>query len=84
MADTVPDQPDIWTDGSREPIPHLDVEVAAEGAFVSPVLTFDSNQWDMRRILMAGMRRSAAVCPMGQVLGSDLCSASVLRNSYRY
>ena len=32
MDDTVPDKPNIWTDGSREPIPHLDVEVAGAGA----------------------------------------------------
>ena len=28
MAEAVPDQPNIWSDGSMEPIPHLDVEVA--------------------------------------------------------
>ena len=33
-------------DGSREPIPHLDVEVAGAGAFVhSPANIFDSNHW---------------------------------------
>ena len=38
--------PNIWTDGSREPIPHLDVEVAGAGAFVhSPAIIFDSNHW---------------------------------------
>ena len=26
MIDDVPDSPNIWTDGSREPIPHLDIE----------------------------------------------------------
>ena len=26
--------PNIWTDGSREPIPHLDVDIAGAGAFV--------------------------------------------------
>ena len=45
MIDDVPDAPNIWTDGSREPIPHLDVEVAGAGAFVhSPAIIFDSNQ----------------------------------------
>ena len=45
-ADTVPDQPNIWTDGSREPIPHLHVEVAGAGAFVhSPAIIFGCNQW---------------------------------------
>ncbi len=44
MVDDVPVAPNIWTDGSREPIPHLDVEVAAAGAFVhSPAIIFDSN-----------------------------------------
>ena len=44
MVDDVPFSPRIWTDGSREPIPHLDVEVAGAGAFVhSPAVIFDSN-----------------------------------------
>ena len=34
MVDDVPVAPNIWTDGSREPIPHLDVEVAGAGAFI--------------------------------------------------
>ena len=34
MVDDVPVAPNIWTDGSREPIPHLDVEIAGAGAFV--------------------------------------------------
>ena len=43
-VDDVPVAPNIWTDGSREPIPHLDVEIA--GAFVhSPAIIFDSNHW---------------------------------------
>ena len=38
--------PNIWTDGSREPIPHLDVETAGAGAFVhSPAIIFDSHYW---------------------------------------
>ena len=46
MIDDVPDSPNIWTDGSREPIPHLDVEIAGAGAFVhSPVIIFDSHHW---------------------------------------
>ena len=46
MVDDVPVAPDIWTDGSREPIPHLDVEIAGAGAFVhSPAIIFDSNHW---------------------------------------
>ena len=36
--------PNIWTDGSREPIPHLDVEIAGAGAFIhSPAIVFDSH-----------------------------------------
>ena len=46
MVDDVPVAPNIWTDGSREPIPHLDVEVAGAGAFVHfPAIIFDSNHW---------------------------------------
>ena len=46
MVDDVPVAPNFWTDGSREPIPHLDVEVAGAGAFVhSPAIIFDSNHW---------------------------------------
>ena len=46
MVDDVPLAPNIWTDGSREPIPHLDVDVAGAGAFVhSPAIIFDSNHW---------------------------------------
>ena len=46
MVDDVPVAPNIWTDGSREPISHLDVEVAGAGAFVhSPAIIFDSNHW---------------------------------------
>ena len=46
MVDDVPDYPNIWTDGSREPIPHLDVEIAGAGAFVhSPAITFDDRHW---------------------------------------
>ena len=46
MIDSVPDYSNIWTDGSREPIPHLDVEVAGAGAFVhSPSFIFDSHHW---------------------------------------
>ena len=46
MIDDVPDNPNIWTDGSREPIPHLDIEIAGAGAFIhSPAIIFDSNYW---------------------------------------
>ena len=46
MVDDVPVAPIIWTDGSREPIPHLDVEVAGAGALVpSPAINFGSNHW---------------------------------------
>ena len=44
--------PKIWLmmslslDGRREPIPHLDVEVAGAGAFVhSQAVIFDSDHW---------------------------------------
>ena len=46
MIDDVPVAPNIWTEGSREPIPHLDVEIAGAGAFVhSPAVIFDSHYW---------------------------------------
>ena len=38
--------PIFGTDGSREAIPHLDVEIAGAGAFVhSPAIIFDSHHW---------------------------------------
>ena len=46
MIDDVPVAPNIWTDGCREPFPHLDVETAGAGAFVhSPAIIFDSHHW---------------------------------------
>ena len=46
IIDGVPVAPNIWTDGSREPIPHLDVGTAGAGAFVhSPAIIFDSHHW---------------------------------------
>ena len=46
MIDDVPVAPTIWTDGSKETIPHLDVETAGAGAFVhSPAIIFDSHHW---------------------------------------
>ena len=46
MINDVPNFPNIWTDGSREPIPHLDFEIPGAGAFVhSPAIIFDSCHW---------------------------------------
>ena len=48
MVDDVPVHPNIWTDGSWEPTPHFDVEVAGAGAFVhSPaiILIVISARW---------------------------------------
>ena len=57
MIDAVPDYPNIWTDGSREPIPHLDFEIAGAGAFIhSPAIVFDSHHWVMFMILMILMK----------------------------
>ena len=43
MVDDLADHPNIWKDGSREPIPHLDVEIAGAGAFShSTAMIFDS------------------------------------------
>ena len=33
MVADLPDHPIIWTDGSGEPITHLDVEIAGAAAF---------------------------------------------------
>ena len=63
MVDDVPDDPNIWTDGSREPIPHLDVEIAGAGAFIhSPAIVFDSHHWVMLRILMTLMKVALTFC----------------------
>ena len=41
MAEAVPDYPNVRSEGSREPIPHLDVEVAGAGVFThAPDLVF--------------------------------------------
>ena len=62
MVDDVPVHPNIWTDGSREPIPYLDVEVAGAGAFVhSPADIFDCDQWGMLRISMVGLKVSSHI-----------------------
>ena len=46
MIDDVPDNPNIWTDGSREPIAHLDIEIAGAGVLIhSPAIVFDSHSW---------------------------------------
>ena len=53
MVDDVPVAPNIWTDGSREPIPHL----AGAGAFVhSPVSSLIVIIGAMLRILTIRMR----------------------------
>ena len=47
MDESVPDQPNIWSDGSREPIRHLDIEVAGAGVFAHfPAYVFDNNRWE--------------------------------------
>ena len=46
MAEAVPHQPNIWSDGSREPIPHLDIDVAAAGFFSRfPAFVYDDLRW---------------------------------------
>ena len=63
VADSVPDQPNIWSHGSREPSPHLEIEVAGAGIFAHlPSYIFDSNQWghaqhlDVRFVLQTVQR----------------------------
>ena len=68
MVDDVPVAPNIWTDGSREPIPHLDVEVAGAGAFVhfqlsSLIVIIGA----MLKILMAS-RRAAPTLSRGSLV----------------
>ena len=45
MIEDVPDHPNIWSDSSMEPIPHLDVEVAGAGGagLLMSVLAFLMN-----------------------------------------
>ena len=46
MVVDVPHDPNISTDGSREPIAHLDVEIAGAGAFFHfPAIVFDNHHW---------------------------------------
>ena len=45
-VDNVLNHSNIRTDGGREPIPHLDVEVAGAGALVhSPAIIFENDRW---------------------------------------
>ena len=63
MADTVPDQPDTWLDGSWEPIPHLDTEDAGAGVFAHlPACIFDSTQWGHAQDLDCKFEGSLRVC----------------------
>ena len=57
MIEDVPDHPDdhpdIWSDGSTEPIPHLDVEVAGAGSLPMPLLASLSRaglRWTIRML----------------------------------
>ena len=46
MVEDVPDHPNTWSDGSMEPIPHLDVEVAGAGGCThAPACIFDNHGW---------------------------------------
>ena len=57
MAESVLGQPNLWSDGSREPIPYLDVDVAGAGLFVAFQLVFlTTTDGDTRRFLMAILR----------------------------
>ena len=73
-ADDFPDHPNIWTDGSREPIPHLDVEIAGAGRSPTPPLLFSIAIGGVTpKTKMAGLR----VAPISFV------GFSVPRNQYR-
>ena len=46
MVVDVPGDPNISIDGSKEPIPHLDVEIAGAGVFFHfPAIVFDNHHW---------------------------------------
>ena len=54
MIEDVPGHPNIWSDGSREPIPHLDVEVAgAEVLLKLQTTSAITMNGDMRKIRWA-------------------------------
>ena len=66
VVDNVPDHPNIWTDGSREPILHLDVEVADAEAFVrSPAVVFDFNHWGHAQDLDGRFEGSSHIFSVG-------------------
>ena len=74
MADDLPLHPNIWTDGSREPIPHLDVEVAGAEAFAHStrcyfLIIIDG---DMPKIWMAGLM-VAPTSSLGLLVPCSLC-----------
>ena len=61
MADTVPDQPNICSDGSTDPIPHLDVEVAGVGVFAHvPANIFDNKGRILGRLIQGSI---ISTCP---------------------
>ena len=50
MTELVPAAPNSWTDGSRDCIDHLDVEIAGSGALIdSPSVVFDNHSWGQSR-----------------------------------
>ena len=75
MVGDLPDHPNIWTDGSREPIPHLDVEIDGAGAFShSPATIFDSNRWGHTQDLDGRFLRVAPISFLGfsvPAIGAD-------------
>ena len=95
MVDDVPVALNIWTDGSREPIPHIDVDVAGAGAFVhSPAIIFDSNHWGHAHDLddphegsshiFSGVPGPIQSVQRAEYLGCHSCSASLFWYSYWY
>ena len=80
MIDSLPDYTNIWTDVSREPIPHLDVDIAGAGAFVhSPSFIFDSHHWGHAQDvddphegsshIFFGCSWPDSICPKSRILG---------------
>ena len=81
--------------GSREPIPHLDVEIAGAGAFIhSPAIVFDSSYWghaqdlddphDCSSHIFSGIPGPIQSVQRAEYWGVILASAGLFWYSYWY
>ena len=94
LIEAVLDHPNIWSDGSMEPIPHLDVDAAGAGVFTHvPAEIFDNNRWghgqdldgqfDGCSHIFAGVTGPMQTVHRAGVLGSHSCPSGFLRYKYR-